>query len=56
MGQVERWFKEFHIHLNLLKRDTLCGCGSCQSIGNLGLKVVAHYGEFAAYEIKKGSR
>jgi len=52
LEQVQTWVQAFHTRLNLLKRDLYCACGACQSIGDLGLKVVGHWGEFAAYAIK----
>ncbi|MBI3992564.1 MAG: DUF2652 domain-containing protein [Candidatus Lambdaproteobacteria bacterium] len=46
-GQIDVWINAFHARLKRLQRDTYCKCGACQSIGNLGLKVVGHWGEFA---------
>ena len=51
--QVRVWFLKFHEHLNLLKRDSHCRCGACQDVGNLGLKVVGHAGEFVVYNLEK---
>jgi hypothetical protein len=34
---------------------TTCPCDACRSIGDLGLKVVAHRGEFATHEIARGT-
>ena len=52
LDQVKTWVQAFHSHLKLLKRDIYCSCGACQSVGDLGLKVVGHWGEFSAYAIK----
>ena len=51
--QVNRWYTQFHQHLRLLARDSVCKCGACQNIGNLGLKVVAHVGDFAVYNLRE---
>ncbi len=51
IDQTRLWYLTFHTHLNLLKRDAYCKCGACQTVGNLGLKVVAHTGDFAAYTL-----
>lgn len=53
IGQARHWFLSFHSHLNLLKRDNFCKCGACQDIGNLGLKIVGHTGDFAVYNLDK---
>ncbi len=52
LDQVRTWVQMFHTRLKLLKRDVYCGCGACQSIGDLGLKVIGHWGEFSEYTIK----
>lgn len=52
IDQTRLWYLTFHSHLNLLRRDTLCKCGACQNLGNLGLKVVGHRGDFAVYNLK----
>ncbi len=53
LEQVNHWTRSFHGHLKLLERDNYCQCGACQNIGNLGLKVVGHIGEFSIYAVKK---
>lgn len=52
LEQVQTWIQAFHTRLKLMERDLYCGCGACQSVGNLGLKVVGHSGEFSQYAIK----
>ena len=52
LEQVQTWVQSFHARLKLLQRDLYCACGACQSVGNLGLKVVGHWGEFSTYAIK----
>ena len=53
VGQAKDWVEGFHTHLKLIKRDIYCTCGACQDVGNLSLKVVGHFGEFAEYKVKK---
>ena len=53
LDQVNHWSRSFHRRLRLLERDNYCKCGACQGLGNLGLKVVGHCGEFSAYAVKK---
>jgi uncharacterized protein YndB with AHSA1/START domain len=37
-------FSNFHRQLMVIKRDTVCQCGACQSVGNLTLKFILHFG------------
>lgn len=34
---------------------TTCGCDACRSIGDLGLKIVAHRGDYATHDIAGGA-
>lgn len=49
--QTRDWFLAFHRHLSLLRYEVFCDCGACQYVGRMTLKVIAHYGPFAAYNI-----
>lgn len=51
LKQMKRWFNAFHNNLNLLRRDVYCRCGTCQNLGNLKLKGVAHYGELGVHPV-----
>lgn len=50
MEQINRWVDAFNVRLIELMQD-LCSCGACQSIPNLSLKVVGHYGEVGIFTI-----
>lgn len=54
--QVERMFCEFHRHLNAYDQRKICQCRACSAAVNLSLKVITHYGEFSAYQIKNFSK
>ncbi len=56
MAQVRHWFTAFHNHLKLVSRDVYCKCGACQNVGNLALKTVGHFGEFAVYSVQKKTK
>ncbi len=49
--QIDRWFKAFHDQLDSFRRATGCPCGACLEMGQLTLKVVGHYGEFAVQNV-----
>lgn len=51
MAHVSRWFEAFHQNLKQLKTQIFCGCGACQTIPNLSLKVVGHYGHIAHHTV-----
>jgi class 3 adenylate cyclase len=38
-------FKNFHVQLKIIERDTICQCGACQTATNLTLKFIIHFGE-----------
>ena len=56
LDQIEDWSREFHSHLKLISRDNFCSCGACQNVGNLGLKVVVHMGEFSTYKVQNRTK
>lgn len=49
--QAKAWISAFHTRLNLIKRDVFCGCGVCQNVDHLGLKIVGHYGEMGVFTV-----
>lgn len=49
--QARHWLREFHLYLKRQKGNIYCHCGACQSLGNLSLKVVCHYGEIGKFNI-----
>ena len=51
MAHVSRWFEAFHQNLKQMKTQVFCGCGACQTIPNLSLKVVGHYGHIAHHNV-----
>jgi hypothetical protein len=50
--QVEKMFCDFHRQLNSYDHRRFCQCKTCQSVINLSLKVITHYGEFKDYQVK----
>ena len=50
MQQCLTMFNGFHEKIKLIERDSICKCGACQTVTNLSLKFIAHYG--ALKEIK----
>ncbi len=49
--QVVEMFSNFHAHLKIIERDSICQCGACQTASNLSLKFVVHYGEIQEIRI-----
>lgn len=50
--QVEKMFCDFHRQLMAYDYRRFCQCKACTSAINLTLKVITHYGEFTAYNVK----
>ncbi len=51
-------FENFHTQLRIIERDSICLCGACQTVSNLSLKFVTHYGaikELAASGLSVGT-
>ena len=42
--QAITMFTNFHNHLKIIERDSICQCGACQTASNLSLEFVLHYG------------
>ncbi len=54
-AQAARWIAGFHTRLDLLKRNIYCDCGVCLHVGELGLRVLGHYGEFGVQSMSSRS-
>lgn len=50
--QVASMFQAFHRHINAYEDRRFCKCLACNSAINLTLKVITHFGEFTAYNVK----
>ncbi len=48
---VTEAFKNFHYYLKVIERDTVCRCGACNSVSELTLKFIVHYGTFEEVKI-----
>ena len=44
LRQSENMFTKFHKHLAIIKRDSVCQCGACQTSDTLTLKFIGHFG------------
>ncbi|MXN64331.1 DUF2652 domain-containing protein [Stappia sp. GBMRC 2046] len=44
VGQCLKMFSKFHEQLMVIERDTVCRCGACQTVTDLTLKFVTHFG------------
>ncbi len=44
-------FSNFHQQLKVIERDTVCQCGACQSVTNLTLKFIAHFGNIKEIKV-----
>jgi Protein of unknown function (DUF2652) len=42
--QAIAMFENFHKQLRIIERDSICPCGACQTVSDLGLKFITHYG------------
>jgi len=50
--QIKNMFINFHKHLKVIERDTLCQCGACRTASKLTLKFFVHYGEIGISKIR----
>lgn len=50
--QVEKMFCVFHRNLIAYDNRRYCQCKACNTVINLTLKVITHYGEFTGYNVK----
>lgn len=48
---IEHLYCSFTFELDYIKRNTTCTCQACALIPELGLKIIAHYGEFGIQKI-----
>ncbi|MBD0296046.1 MAG: DUF2652 domain-containing protein [Flavisolibacter sp.] len=53
LEQVKTMYTRFHQHLQLYDQKRICPCNACKSAKNLKLKIIAHYGEVATYDVKE---
>ncbi|MEP7377311.1 MAG: DUF2652 domain-containing protein [Chitinophagaceae bacterium] len=44
VDQCLKIFANFHTQLRIIERDSVCQCGACQSVTDLTLKFIIHYG------------
>jgi hypothetical protein len=51
MAHISRWFESFHLYLKRMQTQVFCGCGACQKIPCLSLKVIGHYGHVAQHTV-----
>lgn len=52
LKQVQTMFTKFHQHLQMYEKQRICPCTACSSAAQLKLKIVAHFGNVAGYEVK----
>jgi len=52
LKQVQTMFTKFHQHLQRYDKQRICPCEACSSAAQLKLKIIAHFGEVAGYEVK----
>jgi hypothetical protein len=52
LKQVQTMFTNFHQHLQMYEKQRICPCTACSSAAQLKLKIVAHFGNVAGYEVK----
>jgi hypothetical protein len=52
LKQVQTMFTKFHQHLQMYEKQRICPCTACSSAAQLKLKIVAHFGNVADYEVK----
>jgi hypothetical protein len=50
--QVAAMFRAFHRHINAYEDRRFCKCLACNSVIDLTLKVITHYGEFTGYNVR----
>ena len=50
--QAAEMFTRFHSRLRLIERDAVCQCGACQSVSDLTLKFVVHFGLIKEFSIR----
>lgn len=48
----KQMFLNFHNHLRIIERDNVCQCGACQTVSNLTLKFITHFGNLSEIEIR----
>jgi len=48
----KQMFLNFHNHLRIIERDNVCQCGACQTVSNLTLKFITHFGNLSEVEIR----
>ena len=53
---LEDAFVAFKTRQRALQRDETCGCGACQQIWRLDLKMVVHHGPFLRHDSPGGDR
>ena len=51
MAYVSGCFRKFHHKLERLKSGMYCGCGACQNLSGLSLKIIGHFGEIGRQRI-----
>lgn len=51
VDQCLRMFSKFHERLMVIERRTLCRCGACQTVSNLTLKFVVHFGRVTEIKV-----
>lgn len=53
LEQIKTMFTRFHQHLNRYEHGRICPCKACETAKHLKVKMIAHYGEVASYDVKK---
>jgi hypothetical protein len=53
LHQTFNIYKNFHSHIKLIERDTICRCGACSTVTNLGLKFIVHFGNLRELKVSK---
>ena len=53
IDQTKEMFINFHSHLDVIDKTTVCQCGACKTASNLTLKFIVHLGEIKEVSINK---
>ena len=54
--QCLEMFRNFHIRIKVIERDSICQCGACQTASNLTMKFIVHYGTIKEIKVANFSK
>jgi hypothetical protein len=50
--QARKMYLDFHTHLKKIEYNRVCQCGACAGVGDIALKMVAHFGSAGTMRVK----